>query len=221
MDRQINLLGQQARKKVSQAYNLPLFGGSILLFVLIIAATIGITVYGYTLNKQKEALAVEITQLESEKASLKEVEDKKSIITIKVDELTRLYDARFDYVKAIDDVQKLFSYTLDVENIDLSENKTAIVSARKNGDIVISETQALATDITELTLELKLPSSLELKETVDNLRSFLGHGLTSADVKESFKLDDEEGYQVNFTLTFGRSVNDQPLPEGGIQNEQL
>lgn len=216
MDRQINLLGSQARKKISQVYNLPLFGGSILLFIIIVAGTIGITAYAYGLNKQKETLAAEITKLEAEKASLKTVEDEKSIVTIKVDELSRLYGARFDYVQAIDDVQKLFSYTLDVENIDLSEDKTVVVRANKIRDIVISESQALATDIAELTLELKLPSSEELKETVDNLRAYLGHGLTSADVKESFKLEKEQGYQVNFTLTFGSSDEVKPVIDGSV-----
>lgn len=218
MDRQINLLGSQARKKVSQMYSLPLFGGSIFLFVAIVAATIGITVWGYTLNKQKEVLATDIAALEAEVVSLAEVEEKKSIVTIKVDELERLYGKRFDYAKAIDDVQKLFSYTLDIDSIDLNEDKTAVVKANKTGDIVISESQALATDIVELTLELALPSSDELEETVDNLKSYLGHGLTSADVKESFKLEDEAGYQVNFTLTFG-SNELAPATEGSIQNE--
>lgn len=215
MDRQINLLGQQTKKKVSEIYNLPLFGGSFLLFILVVAATLGVTIYAYTLNKQKEVLASDIARLEAEKASLKEVEDKKSIVTIKLSELDRLYKNRFDYVKAIDDVQKLFSYTLEIDSIDLAEDKTAVVRANKTGKIVISESQALATDITELTLELKLPSSQELKETVDNLKSYLGHGLTSADVKQSSKLEDEEGYEVDFSLTFGSK--NLPVSDGSIQ----
>ena len=217
MDRQINLLGEQTRRKVSEMYNVPLFGGSIFLFVAIVAATIGITIWGYTVNKQKEVLATSISELESEVATLAEVEEKKSIVTIKVDELGRLYGKRFDYAKAIDDVQKLFSYTLDIDSIDLNEEKIAVVKANKIGDIIISESQALATDIVELTLELALPSSEELEETVDNLKAYLGHGLTSADVKESFKLEDEAGYQVNFTLTFGSGQ--ETAPEGSIQNE--
>src|SRR3989344_3365569 len=215
MDRQINLLGEQTRRKVSEMYNVPLFGGSIFLFVAIVAATIGITIWGYTVNKQKEVLATSISELESEVATLAEVKEKKSIVTIKVDELGRLYGKRFDYAKAIDDVQKLFSYTLDIDSIDLNEEKVAVVKANKIGDIIISESQALATDIVELTLELALPSSEELEETVDNLKAYLGHGLTSADVKESFKLEDEAGYQVNFTLTFGSGQ--ETAPEGSIQ----
>ena len=217
MDRQINLLGEQTRRKVSEMYNVPLFGGSIFLFIALVAATIGITIWGYTVNKQKEVLATSISELENEVATLAEVEEKKSIVTIKVDELGRLYGKRFDYAKAIDDVQKLFSYTLDIDSIDLNEEKIAVVKANKIGDIIISESQALATDIVELTLELALPSSEELEETVDNLKAYLGHGLTSADVKESFKLEDEAGYQVNFTLTFGSGQ--EMAPEGSIQNE--
>ena len=217
MDRQINLLGEQTRRKVSEMYNVPLFGGSIFLFIALVAATIGITIWGYTVNKQKEVLATSISELENEVATLAEVEEKKSIVTIKVDELGRLYGKRFDYAKAIDDVQKLFSYTLDIDSIDLNEEKVAVVKANKIGDIIISESQALATDIVELTLELALPSSEELEETVDNLKAYLGHGLTSADVKESFKLEDEAGYQVNFTLTFGSGQ--EMAPEGSIQNE--
>jgi hypothetical protein len=221
MDRQINLLGQQVQKKVSAVYSVPLFGGSIVLFIVLVAATIGITVWGYTLTKQKDTLASNIAQLEGEVASLKEVEDKKSVVTIKVDEIERLYNGRLDYVKAIDDVQKLFSYTLDIETIELKDDKTAIVQANKIGDIVISESQALTTDIVELTLELQHPSSLELQETVDNLRAYLGRGLSSADVKQSFKLEEEEGYQVDFTLTFGQAATGQPALEGAIENGQL
>ena len=128
---------------------------------------------------------------------------KKGIVTLKVDELEKIYSKRFDYVKAIDDIQKLFSYTLQIDTIDLKDDKSAVVEAKKTGSIVISESQALTTDIKDLTLKLKLGSSSELQETVDNLKSFLGKGLTRADVKDSSKLEDEEGYEVEFLLTFG------------------
>jgi len=214
MERQINLLGQSAKKTVSGLYSVPLFGGSILLFIVVIFASLGVGIYSYILNREKEVLAIEIANLEQEKNTLKEVEEKKSIVTIKADELKRIYDSRFDYVKAIDDIQKMFSYTLEIESIELNEDKTATVVANKTGNIVISESQALATDIEELELQLKLPSSEELQETVDNLRSYLGQGLRSADVKESFKLEEESGYQVNFSLTFGSLDKVQPSQSG-------
>lgn len=205
MPPQINLLIKEPKTpsvRVS-SHTLPLFGGSILLFIIIIVAAIGTSVYAYSLQNQSKTLADDITTLEGKITSLKDVEEKKSMITLKSDELKKIYDKRFDYVKAIDDVQKLFSYTLTIDKIQLDENKKAEVSAVKTGTILISESQALGTDISELILSLTLPSSEQLQETVDNLKSFLGKGLTSADVIDSHKLEENKGYEVNFRLTFG------------------
>ncbi len=207
MPAQINLLPKKDASKTPRAdinaRAMSLFGGSVILFIVIIVVAVGVSIYAYVLQQESNALTGEIAALEGKVESLREVEEKKSILTLKTDALQQLHESRFDYVKAIDDVQKLFAYSLTIDTIELEETKEAQVKATKTGEIVISETEALSTDITELILSLTLPSSEELQETVDNLKSFLGKGLTRADVIESSKLEDNSGYEVNFRLTFG------------------
>ena len=77
MEREINLLGETRKKQVSELNNLPLFGGSIALFFIVVFVTIGITIYSYTLEKQKDTITADIAKYEEEIASLKDVEEKK------------------------------------------------------------------------------------------------------------------------------------------------
>lgn len=202
MSTRINLITNKPEEPAIKRHHDSIFRGSIFLFGVIVLSLAGVYMYAYMLSRESQVLAQTITDLEAKIASYKEVEEKKSVLTIKTDELQRIYKGRFDYVKAIDDVQKLFAYSLTPDTIELQSTGIVNVAATKTGDIIISQPEALGTNIKELVLTLVVPTSEELKETVDNLRTYLGAGLTSADVIESKKID-EGGYEVKLRLTFG------------------
>ena len=155
-------------------------------------------------HAEEKAIAQAIIDTNNKIEAYKDVEEKKSVLTLKTDQLEKIYQSRFDYVKAIDDVQKLFSYRIIISSITVASDGTATVIAKKNGDLVISEQEALGTNINSMQLALTVGSSEEIQQTVDTLKSYLDKGLNSATVTGSKKTDD--GYELNLLLTFGQDT---------------
>jgi hypothetical protein len=211
MATKINLVIAKKNKIEAPKITSSFFRWVIVSFFLITAISIGVYTYSFALSRQKETLAKDIETLEAKVESYKEIEERKSILAIKIDEIKKVYDNRFDYVKAIQDVQKLFANSLTINSINSQIDGTVVVKALKTGPITISESEALTTNITELTLSLTVSSSEELQQSVDQLRSFLGKGLSTAEVAGSEKTDD--GYLVDFVITFESEKNPKKEPK--------
>lgn len=172
-----------------------------ILIVLTIMSLSGgsLYIYWYTLSKKLDHIRSSIATAEQTITSYRTIEEEKSLISLKVSELKNIVKQRFDYVKAIDDVQKLFGYSLLIDSISINPDGTVSVKAQKQQELRLPEEKILITNIKKIELALKVGSSEELKEVIDNLRIFHGAGLSGATVSSTKRLDDG-GYEVNLLI---------------------
>lgn len=199
MATKINLLVKQKKQPMVISIKNRLSSGLLVFFVLLSLASSAVYIYWLSLTKERDSLTRMLTRYEEEIASYSEVEEEKSLITVKVKELQKLIDARFDYLKAIDDVQKLFGYSLAINSIEVDTTGNVKIKADKRDKLQISEKHALDTNITVIELTLHVNSSEELQEAIDSLKVFHGVGLTGATVSNTTRLE-EGGYEVDFIL---------------------
>lgn len=156
-------------------------------------------IYSYTLTKKTGDIDQSIAIAQKKVDSYKEIEQEKSLISLKVNELKQIVKERFDYVKAIDDVQKLFGYSLQIDSIAITPDGTVRVKAQKKQELKLPEEKILITNIKKLELALIVASSEELKGVIDNLKIFYGSGLSGAEVLSTTRLSDG-GYEVNLLI---------------------
>lgn len=211
MTTKINLLSKVKPKKDLKKAKSLVLSGTVLLFLLGAVAAISVTIYAQMLTRQSNVLASEITSFQQKIDSLKPVEEKKSILTVKTKKLQEIYAKRFDYLQALDDVQRLFGYSLSIENISISADGVVTVSGKKEGVITISEQEALNTNIKQINLHISIPNSVELQRTVDILKTFQGKGLKSAKVTQT-SLNEGGEYDVTLELLLG-PLDQAPLPQ--------
>jgi hypothetical protein len=100
----------------------------------------------------------------------------------------------------LDDIQQLFGYSIIIESVQLTESGDAIVEARKERPLQLSEDALSTTDISRIDLSLTVSSIDDLDAMLENLESFYGNGLTSARVSNTKRLNTGE-YLVRFILT--------------------
>ena len=126
-------------------------------------------------------------------------------MTLKTNEIETIITGKFDYLKAIEDAQQLFGFSIAIESIDIEKSGVVNVTARKVSDITLSEEQAFSTNIRELNLTIIVPTSFELEDTIDTILGYEGQGLSSV-VVTSTQLTEEGEYQVEFAITFSSTA---------------
>jgi hypothetical protein len=206
----INLLKTDENKVIKRkapAKKRRIINSSVVLLVLLLIATSGVYAYKLVLAKEIDVLDSSIKKQKDIIATYKEVEQRKSLLTLKTNEIQEIFSAKFDYLKAIEDAQQLFGFSITIESIDIDKEGTVSITARKEQEITLSQDKAFSTNIKELNLSVIVPSSFELEDTIDTLLSFEGQGLASV-VVTSTQLTDDGEYQVDFSITFASTSND-------------
>ncbi|MBI4137136.1 hypothetical protein HY469_03680 [Candidatus Roizmanbacteria bacterium] len=215
MGLKINLLVTKKHKKRRTAVrggSHLIFNVSVLFTVLLILAASGLYAYQFLLSKEVEVLDRDIAKQQAIIASYKDVEDRKSVIVAKTNEIQRIYHEKFDYLKAIEDAQHLFGFSIAIESISIEKSGIVNVEARKVSDITLSQEEAFSTNIAEMNLTIIVPTSVELEDTIDTLLGFEGQGLSSVIVTSTSLTEDGE-YAVVFSITFAStnpSANQNP-----------
>ncbi|MCR4263830.1 MAG: hypothetical protein NUV98_03900 [Candidatus Roizmanbacteria bacterium] len=213
MGLKINLLASKKQKKrhvTRRGRGRAVLNVSILLIVLLLLSASGVYAYHYLLTKEVEVLDRDIADQKAVIASYKDVEGRKSVIVAKTNEIQRIYNEKFDYLKAIEDAQQVFGFSIAIESISIEKNGVVNVEARKVSDITLSQEQAFATNIAEMNLTVLVPTSAELEDTIDTLLGFEGQGLSSV-IVTSTTLTEEGEYAVVFSITFASNTPTVPV----------
>ena len=156
-------------------------------------------IYWYRLTNRLEDMSNTLVATKLKIDAHRGVEQEKSLISLKVTELKQIARERFDYVTAIDDVQKLFGYSLEFDTISIIPDGTVTVKAQKKQELKLPDEQVFITNIKKIELVLRVASAEELEEVIDNLRVFHGAGLSGATVVSTSRLT-EGGYEVNLLI---------------------
>lgn len=222
MGLKINLLANKKQKKrhVSRSgQSRTVVNVSVLFIVLLLISASAVYAYKFLLTKEVEVLDSGIAQQQAVIATFKDVEERKSILVAKTNEIERIYNEKFDYLKAIEDAHQLFGFSIAIESISIEKNGVVSVTARKVSDITLSQEQAFSTNISEMNLTIDVPTSVELEETIDTLLGFRGQGLSSV-IVTSTNLNEQGEYSVAFSITFASAeapVEVVPQVPEGIQ----
>lgn len=204
MGLKINLLVSKKQKKHSatrRERGRTVLNVSVLFIILLLLGVSGAYAYQLILTKEIEVLDREIIDQKAVVASYKDVEERKSVLVAKTNEIQRIYNEKFDYLKAIEDAQQLFGFSIAIESINIEKAGIVSVEARKVSDITLSQEQAFTTNIEEMNLTVLVPTSFELEDTIDTLLGFEGQGLSSV-IVTSTSLTEEGEYAVVFSITF-------------------
>ena len=210
MGLKINLLVNKKQKKRPagrRAEGRTVLNVSVLFIILLLLGASGAYAYQFILTKEVELLDREIIDQKAVIASYNNVEERKSVLVAKTNEIQRIYNEKFDYLKAIEDAQQLFGFSIAIESISIEKTGVVSVEARKVSDITFSQEQAFATNIAEMNLTVIVPTSVELEDTIDTLLGFEGQGLSSV-IVTSTSLTEEGEYAVVFSITFSSASPD-------------
>ncbi|MBI4130600.1 hypothetical protein HY468_04740 [Candidatus Roizmanbacteria bacterium] len=206
MPTKINLLlkKKEQPKEIKKAKSF-LIRGTLVLMLLLVVASAGIYGYVVYLTQISTKLAAMIVDLDSQIAQYQDIEEKKSILTIKTGELRKLYGKRFDYLTALSDLDILFGHSIAIDSVAISESGVVQMSAKKIAEVItFAEEQAFSTKIQEINLKLEVGNSSEFQETVDNLKSFQGKGLSEASVLSS-ELTETGTFNIVFHLVLAKT----------------
>src|SRR3989344_1813381 len=176
----------------------------VVVLILMIVSVSAVYAFRLVLTKESDLLDDKISQQEEIVASYKDIEERKSLLTLKTSEIQTIYEGKFDYLQALENAHELFGYSIEIESISIDRAGNVDMTARKTGEITLSKQDAFTTNIRQLSLSITVPTSSELKETIDTLLSFEGEGLSSVIVKSTSLVEDNE-YQVVFAITFASS----------------
>lgn len=201
MSIKINLRSKKKRVPAFGSFAPLVMNASTILVLFLLVAAAGVYGYFRLLTNKSNNLRTESTTTKDKIRSFQNVEEQKSLVTIKTGKLQELYDTRFDYVSAINDVSNLFSQTIDISEMQIAETGEINVTAKKSQELIIDPSYQLKSTISMLKLTLTINSSDELAEIIRNITAFKAQGLISASVGGVERLEDG-GYETELTLNF-------------------
>jgi hypothetical protein len=216
MERKINLQQDKTRDEVYESRPVFFWQSALLLIILGIVAG-ALFFYSLILSNKLNGIKHAIEENEKRITALKNVEEAKSLLTLKTSEIEKLYSNRLDYVKALQRIERLFGDSLDIHEIELKNDKTGKVQATKIKDITILESETEQFPLTELTIDLDIASSSEIQKTLDNLRQYLSENLIQV-ILLSSSLREEGGYEMSLKLVF--KANETNTDNANTTNEE-
>lgn len=204
MKARINLLVKKSRAREGLYAASKLFNASILFFFLLVVAVMSAYGYWYYLNRQYKELDKHITSAKNSIRSYEDVEQRKGIIILKLTETDALVARRFDFVKAIEDVNVVLGYSVAIEEMKLFNTGVVSLTARKANQPRFIGNPPSSVAMHQIKLKIIVPSSSDIDEIIQQLTNYHGKTLVSANVVRTTLTTDGE-YEIELELNLAKN----------------
>ena len=162
MKPRINLLVKKSRAREGLDAASKLFSVSILFFFMLAASVMSAYGYWYYLNRQHEELDKHIASAKNSIQSYEDVEQRKGIIILKLTEADGLVSRRFDFVKAIEDVNTVLGFSITIEEMKLFNTGVVSLTARKSSQPRFAGNPPASVAVHQIQLKIIVPSSSDI-----------------------------------------------------------
>jgi len=211
MKPRINLLVKKSRAREGLDAASKLFSVSILFFFMLAASVMSAYGYWYYLNRQHEELDKHIASAKNSIQSYEDVEQlkgiiilKKGIIILKLTEADGLVSRRFDFVKAIEDVNTVLGFSITIEEMKLFNTGVVSLTARKSSQPRFAGNPPASVAVHQIQLKIIVPSSSDIDEIIQHLTNYHGKTLVSANVVRTTLNTDGE-YEIELELNLAKN----------------
>ncbi|HLB60029.1 MAG TPA: hypothetical protein VJL83_00295 [Patescibacteria group bacterium] len=204
MKPRINLLVKKSRAREGLDAASKLFSVSILFFFMLAASVMSAYGYWYYLNRQHEELDKHIASAKNSIQSYEDVEQLKGIIILKLTEADGLVSRRFDFVKAIEDVNTVLGFSITIEEMKLFNTGVVSLTARKSSQPRFAGNPPASVAVHQIQLKIIVPSSSDIDEIIQHLTNYHGKTLVSANVVRTTLNTDGE-YEIELELNLAKN----------------
>lgn len=203
MSVKINLLIKKEQKETLKKIKKIVFSGSFLFLANLIIISSSLYAYWRILAKQNKILEEAVGLYQTQIASFGEVEEKKSLLSARVEKIGEIYAGRLDFVKALEDLENLFGNKIKIDSLTLNKEGQARIITKESEEIILDPSVNLSKDIQELRVELTTSSSAELEDFINNLYQLKTQGLSYATLT-SLKRTEIGGYEIGLDLKIAK-----------------